>query len=72
MKVLSYLFTTVTIASIIYLSIVLTSSFVIWEWKETIYNISCWDSFIRGWYLCMVVVSSAMHIIKEETSYDTY
>lgn len=72
MKILSYIKTILLVAIIIYLLIVLTTSFVIWEWKETIYNIALWDTFTRGWYLSIVATISGGTILKEETSHDTY
>ena len=66
MKILSYIYTISAVAIITYLLIILTTSFVTWEWKETIYNVSLWDTFIRGWYLSIVVTFSSLLIIKEE------
>lgn len=66
MKAHNYIGTIVAIAITVYLLIVLITSFILWEWKETIYNVSCWDSLIRGWYISTVVTFSAINIIAEE------
>ena len=72
MKMLSYIQTILLVAIIMYLVITITVSFILWEWREDIYNIALWDTFLRGWYLSIVALISGGAISKEETSYDTY